>query len=195
MPRGRGEEFLDDLALILARDDVENVQCGVERGQGERQAKGRSGLDAHGNDPARFFVEGGRTGKERSGVTLRPDSKQNQIESRAFGAEMGAQRCFVVAGGFFRIGEGGGHRMDVGGRDGERIDERLAGHLAVAQRVGGKDVALVAPEKMRSGPIDSVAIFRGEDLVEAAWGVAAGKHKIEAGARGEGGGGDSRTGV
>ena len=136
----------------------------------------------HGNGQRRAWPNDlGLAGKQRRGMTIRPDAKQDQIKARQLSAKRGGERFFIRARRSLGRAADGRDRVDIRGWDGNMRQQRFARHAVAALDIVRRHHALIAPKDVDIGPIDRFAQRRlRQALVQRARRAAARKRHREA---------------
>ena len=133
---------------------------------GQRQARGWRGRRADGHHRARLLSESRRLWKERRGVPVLTEAEEDKVKARNVSAEIAAQHPLVLSRRILSQRKRRRHRMDVFGRAGNMVKERLFGHRVVAACIAGRDVALIGPEDVDARPGDRIAKPRRQQGVQ-----------------------------
>jgi hypothetical protein len=113
-------------------------------------------------------------------VAIGPEPEEDEVEF--FGQDG------VVAGSGGFDGEVGVRKVDLALGDFQRGEQGFADHSLIAPIVGGRDEAIIAEEEVDLAPVDGVAVFGNEDLVELLGGGSAAEGEGEPVAAGDGDG-------
>ncbi len=175
--------------LLRAFDQEQDLSGGRECRQGEAQPWdiGRVARARYGDDHARSLPEGRRSGKERGGVTVRPEPEEHGIEAR--GRPRGRRAPDETRVVFGRLGRGpklSSKAMDLSTGNRYMSEQRLPRHGVIALGVPRAHAPLVPKEDLRFFPREARAPPTCEELVEGLGGAAAREHPGEPTARSDG---------
>ena len=170
--------------LFRAGDHQPHLARALHCGQCQRDPPWRrlGGVGDADHQACRLPHRGG-VREQRVDVALRRPCRAVHVEIRCGCAIVGVGGQHLLVGerrGVDVVAElavAGRHRVHVGSRDVDVVQQRLAGLLVVAVVVGRGDVAFVAPEQVHLGPVDRLAVF-ADVLEQFDAGSAAGEHDV-----------------
>ncbi len=161
-----------DPGFVLPGDEEPDLSRRGEGGGRQREPRHEGGLPASsdGHDRASTLSHRGLAGKERGGVTVRPDPEEHEIEPGEWLGPAPGQRTdlsAVAAGGLRRRPKLAQHPVDAVPQDRRLRQERCPGHSEIALGPVGGDASFVREEDLGLLPREPSAerpAQQGEEL-------------------------------